>query len=59
MVSILDRARLLLARLAAADSDYSKARYLVSQIDQDSKFAIEAQDMLRTFDLDEDEGSSE
>jgi len=59
VVSILHRARLLLARWAAADSDYSKARYLASQIDQDSEFTIEAQDTLRTFDLEEDAGSSE
>jgi tetratricopeptide (TPR) repeat protein len=59
VVSILYRARLLLARWAAADSDYSKARYLASQIDQDSEFAIEAQDILHTFDLEEDAGSSE
>lgn len=59
VISILPRAQLLLARWAAADGDYSKARYLASQIDQDSELAGEARNMLRIFALEEDAGNRE
>lgn len=56
-ISILPRARLLLAQWAVADGDYSRARYLASQIDEDSEFAREAHDMLRAIALEEDAGN--
>jgi hypothetical protein len=55
-MSILPRARLLLPRWAGADSDYSRALYVASQITQNSEVAGEAQDMLRAFAVEEEAG---
>lgn len=49
IVFILNRSRLLLARWAAEDGDDTRARYLVSQVDQKSEFAEDAQVLLRTL----------
>ncbi|OBT51968.1 hypothetical protein VE04_07367 [Pseudogymnoascus sp. 24MN13] len=58
-MSILHRARLMLARWAATDGHYSRAKFLASQVDPDSEFGEEAHDLLHTFVPVDDVGDGE
>ena len=55
--SLLPRGQLLLARWVAADVNFPKARYLAGQIDENSEFAEEAQQILHALAHAEDGGN--
>jgi hypothetical protein len=56
IVSVINRARLILAQWLVEDGDNTRARYLASKVDQESEFAVEAQEVLRSITDDEDDG---